>query len=178
MADRAQAAVALAGGDARTAVDKALSSADLAEAVGAPIEAGLARIVAGRACAQLGERDRAVTLLEHAAAELDRCGAARYRDEAHQELRRLGQRIHRRTRPGDATATGIRTLTARELEIARLIADRKTNGEIAGELFLSTKTVETHIRNMFRKLDADSRVDIARLVEKADEVVVDTAEHR
>jgi NADPH:quinone reductase-like Zn-dependent oxidoreductase len=35
--------------------------------------------------------------------------------------------------------------------------DRKTNGEIAGERFLSKKTVETHIRNMFRKLDASSR---------------------
>ena len=59
-------------------------------------------------------------------------------------------------------------LTGRELEIARLIVDRKTNGEIAGELFLSKKTVETHIRNMFRKLDASSRVDIARAIEAAE----------
>jgi DNA-binding NarL/FixJ family response regulator len=118
--------------------------------------------------AHLGERDRAVELLQQVAAELDRRGAARYRDEAQQELRRLGQRIHRRTRPGDPDQTGIATLTARELEIARLIVDRKTNSEIASELFLSTKTVETHIRNMFRKLDANSRVEIARAVEKAD----------
>jgi DNA-binding CsgD family transcriptional regulator len=95
----------------------------------------------------------------------------RYRDEAQQELRRLGQRIHRRTRPGDPDQTGIATLTARELEIARLIVDRKTNSEIASELFLSTKTVETHIRNMFRKLDANSRVEIARAVEKADKTL-------
>ncbi|MEO8690405.1 MAG: AAA family ATPase [Solirubrobacteraceae bacterium] len=176
MAYRARAAVALADDDARTAADKALSSAALAEAVRAPVEAGLARIVAGRALAHLGERDRAVELLEHAAAELHRCGAVRYRDEAHQELRRLGQRIHRRTRPGDPNQTGIGTLTARELEIAHLIVDRKTNGEIASELFLSTKTVETHIRNMFRKLDANSRVDIARAVEKADKTQPDLSE--
>ena len=59
-------------------------------------------------------------------------------------------------------------LTGRELEIAGLIVDRKTNGEIARELFLSKKTVETHIRNIFRKLDANSRVDIARAMEAAD----------
>jgi ATP/maltotriose-dependent transcriptional regulator MalT len=168
MAYRAAAAVALANDDARTAADQALTAADLAEAVGAPIEAGLARLVAGRALAHLGERDRAVELLQQVAGELDRRGATRYRDEAQQELRRLGQRIHRRTRPGDPDQTGIATLTARELEIARLIVDRKTNSEIASELFLSTKTVETHIRNMFRKLDANSRVEIARAVEKAD----------
>ena len=173
MAYRAAAAVALAHDDARTAADQALASADLAEAVSAPIEAGLSRVIAGRALAHLGQRDRAIELLEQAASELDLHGAARYRDEAQQELRRLGQRIHRRTRPGDPDQTGIATLTARELEIARLLVDRKTNGEIASQLFLSKKTVETHIRNMFRKLDANSRVEIARTVEKADKALVD-----
>src|SRR6185295_5295355 len=108
--------------------------------------------------------------LEQAVAELDRCAAARHRDEAQQELRRLGRRIHRRTRPGDRDQTGVASLTARELEIARLIVDRRTNGEIAGELFLSKKTVETHIRNIFRKLDVSSRVDIARAVEREDQI--------
>jgi DNA-binding NarL/FixJ family response regulator len=42
------------------------------------------------------------------------------------------------------------------------------HAEIARELFLSKKTVETHIRNMFRKLDANSRVDIARAMEAAE----------
>lgn len=170
MAYRADAAVSLADGDAKTAADRALASVELAEAVGAPIEASLGRLVAGRALATLGERDRAVQLLEQAAAELDRRGAARYRDESQQELRRMGRRIHRRSRAGDLTQTGVATLTARELEIARLIVDRKTNAEIADQLFLSLKTVETHIRNMFRKLDASSRVEIARAVENADEV--------
>jgi DNA-binding NarL/FixJ family response regulator len=51
-----------------------------------------------------------------------------------------------------------------------LIVDRKTNGEIARELFLSKKTIETHIRNIFAKLGADSRVEVARIVEHAQRV--------
>ncbi len=56
----------------------------------------------------------------------------------------------------------------RELQVARLVVDRKTNPQIAAELFLSQKTVETHIRNLFHKLDVSSRVEIARSPEGAD----------
>lgn len=170
MAYRATAAVSLAADDAATAADRALLAATLSDAVGTPVEAALARTIAGRALAQTGERDRALQQLEQAATELDRYGAVRYRDAAERELRQLGQHIHRRTRPGES-ATGLGSLTEREMQIAQLIVDRKTNGEIAGELFLSKKTIETHIRNMFRKLDASSRVDIARAVEAAERVV-------
>jgi DNA-binding CsgD family transcriptional regulator len=164
MAYRATAAVSLADEDAETAADRALAAAAISDALGMPVEAALARTIAGKALAVAGERDRALQQLEQAAAELDRCGAVRYRDAAQRQLRQLGQHIHRRTRPGEA-ATGVGSLTEREMQIARLIVDRKTNGEIARELFLSKKTIETHIRNMFRKLDASSRVDIARAVE-------------
>ena len=167
MAFRASAAVALAGGNAAAAAPQARQAADLANAVGMPVEAALARTIAGRALAQLDDKDGAVRELELAATALDRCGAVRYRDAAQRSLRQLGQHIHRRTQPGDSD-TGVGALTGRELEIARLIVDRKTNAEIARELFLSKKTVETHIRNMFRKLDAGSRVDIARAVEAAE----------
>ena len=53
--------------------------------------------------------------------------------------------------------------------MARLVVDRKTNPEIASELFLSHKTVETHLRNIFRKIDVASRVELARAVERADD---------
>jgi DNA-binding CsgD family transcriptional regulator len=167
MAYRATAALSLTDDDAGTAADQALVAAALSDALGMPVEAGLARIIAGKALAQAGKRDRALEQLEQAAAELDRCGAVRYRDAAQRQLRQLGRHIHRRTRPGESM-TGVGSLTEREMQIARLIVDRKTNGEIARELFLSKKTIETHIRNMFRKLDAGSRVDIARAVEQAE----------
>ena len=112
--------------------------------------------------------DRAVAELQRAAAALDACGAWRYRQSAERELRKLGHHIHRRTRPGTTDAAGIKSLTGRELQVARLVVDRKTNPEIASELFLSQKTVETHLRNIFHKLDLTTRVALARAVERAD----------
>jgi DNA-binding NarL/FixJ family response regulator/tetratricopeptide (TPR) repeat protein len=165
---RAMAAVALDAGDARGAADGALASAALADEAGARIEAGLSRTLAGRALAQAGDADRAAAELERAAATFEECGALRYRDQAEQELRALGRTVHRRTRRGAADGAGIDSLSGRELEVARLVVDRRTNAEIAAELFLSVKTVETHLRNIFRKLDASSRVDVARAVERAE----------
>jgi ATP/maltotriose-dependent transcriptional regulator MalT len=167
LALRAEAEVALAGGDGTGAAAQAHASAQAADALGMRLDAALARSLAGRALAQAGERAAAVDRLRRAAEELDACGARRYRDAAERELGRLGQRTHRRTQRGRADATGVAALTARELEVARLIVDRRTNAEIASELFLSPKTVETHIRNLFHKLDVSSRVDVARAVERA-----------
>ena len=93
------------------------------------------------------------------------------RAEAEHELRRLGRRFSRRTRPRDPDAEGVDTLTERELEVARLVVDRHTNPQIARELVLSEKTVETHMRNIFRKLGVSSRADVARTVERAEHPV-------
>lgn len=169
-AHRASAAVDLYAGDAAGAAERALAAASAADEVGAPVEAALSRTLAGRALAQAGERDRAASELQRAAREFEACGALRYRDEAERELRKLGHRIHRRTRPGKTDRTDIESLTQRELQVARLVVDRKTNPEIAAELFLSQKTVETHLRNIFRKIDVSSRVALARAVERADRV--------
>jgi DNA-binding NarL/FixJ family response regulator len=167
-ARRARARVALAGGDAAGAVPQALEAAAIGDAVGAPVEAALSRIVAGSALAAAGDNDRAVAELERAATALDACGAQRYRDSAERELGRLGRRKYRRTQAGARDGSGVDTLTARELEVARLIVDRRTNAQIAAALFLSQKTVETHVRNLFHKLDVSSRAEVARLVERAD----------
>jgi DNA-binding CsgD family transcriptional regulator len=89
-------------------------------------------------------------VLTAAASFLDACGSLRLRDEAERELGRLGKRPYRRTSRGSAPG-GLASLTAREREIADLVVDRLTNPEIAQRMFLSTKSVETHLRNTFRK---------------------------
>jgi DNA-binding NarL/FixJ family response regulator len=167
-AARATAAVALHDGDPARAAALALTSATAADDVHAPIEAALSRTLAGRAFAQAGQADRAIAELQRAATELHQCGALRYRDQAERELGKLGHRIHRRTRPGKADGTALESLTERELQVARLVVDRKTNPEIAAELFLSTKTVQTHLSHIFRKMDVTSRVALARAIERAD----------
>jgi DNA-binding NarL/FixJ family response regulator len=168
LADRAAGAVALASRDHGTAAERALASARAADELGVPVEAALSRMLAGRALARSGQRTRAANELGHAAKQLHACGAVRYRDQAEHELRQLGHRIHRRTRPGKAGGAGIDLLTERELQIARLVVDRRTNPEIAAGLFLSKKTIESHLHNMFHKLGVASRVDLARAVEQAD----------
>jgi ATP/maltotriose-dependent transcriptional regulator MalT len=164
-AGRAAAAVALAAGNAALAADRALASADAADAVGAPVEAALSRTIAGRALAAASEKDRAVAELQRAAAALDACGALRYRQSAERELGKLGRRPYRRTRPGQPGA-GIESLTGRELQVARLVVDRRTNLQIAAELYLSQKTVETHLRNIFHKMGVTTRAALARAVER------------
>jgi DNA-binding NarL/FixJ family response regulator len=168
LAGRARAAVALASGDAEGAVTAALEAAAAADRIGARVEAARARTLAGRALIAEGERDRAAGELERAAAELDACGAVRYRDEAERELRRLGRRYSRKREPGRSDGEGLASLTARELEVADLVRERKTNREIAAELFLSEKTVETHLRHIFGKLGVSTRASVARAVEEAD----------
>ena len=137
------------------AADLAMRSAHVADSAGAPIEAALSRTLAGRALAAAGDRDRAKNELEAAATALDSVGAQRYRDAAERELRQLGEHIHRRSQPAAGDGAGVDALTQRELEIARRIVDRQTNRQIAEELFLSPKTVETHMRNIFAKLGAE-----------------------
>ena len=81
--------------------------------------------------------------------------------------RKLVPTNHERLVWGQGDGKGLETLTARELQVARLVVDRKTNPEIASELFLSNKTVESHLRNIFRKMDVASRVQLARAVERS-----------
>jgi DNA-binding NarL/FixJ family response regulator len=53
-------------------------------------------------------------------------------------------------------------LTRREVDVLRLLADGLTNRSIAGRLFISEKTVGTHVAHIFEKLDVHTRVDAAR----------------
>ena len=166
MAHLATAAVALDEGDVRVAVDHALAASQQANRVGARLVLGLSHSLAGRALAALGDPEQGVAELERALSVLEECGARRRVAAVKRDLRQLGRPLHNRSPPAKPGGNGVASLTGRELEIARLVVDRRTNPEIAGELFLSVKTVETHMRNIFRKLDASSRVDVARIIER------------
>jgi DNA-binding NarL/FixJ family response regulator len=163
-ADRAEAEVLLVREEPEKAAELALAAADAAGKLSARIDQAVSRELAGRALLAAGEKERAVEQLTLAAEELDECKAFRHRDRVEQELGRLGHRTSRRSRAG-GEAGGLESLTGREREVAQLLVRRLTNAEIAAELFLSEKTVESHLRNIFRKLDVGSRVDVARLIE-------------
>ena len=164
LADRSRAAVLLAGGESIAAARVAARSAEAADAIGARLHAAFSRSLEGRALAATGERREAIAMLRRAENELDACGSLRVRDEVRRELRRLGARAEPRG-PSTSGDSGMTSLTKRELEIAALVTDRKTNREIANELFLSGKTVESHLRHIFFKLGVSSRVEVARAVE-------------
>jgi DNA-binding CsgD family transcriptional regulator len=87
-------------------------------------------------------------------------------DAAARELRRLGRRVRR---PGGRApgATGVAALSAREREIAELVAEGKTNQEIGSALHLSPKTVEGHLSRIFGKLRVSSRAKLAAEVERS-----------
>jgi ATP/maltotriose-dependent transcriptional regulator MalT len=165
VAGRARAAVLLEAGQADEAARAAGRSADTAMAVGARLQAAFSRGLAGRALAAAGERAQAVEALKEAERAADECASVRFRDQMRRELRKLGARAEVRG-PATGEDAGIGSLTKRELEIAELITDRLTNPQIAGKLFLSKKTVESHVRNLFVKLGVSSRVEVARVVER------------
>ena len=122
-------------------------------------------MLAGRALAASGDRADAIAALRRAEADFDAGGIDRDRGLARLELRRFGAR----TEPRGPSATGvggIDALSRREREVAGLVTARHTNREIAATLFLSEKTVESHLRNIFAKLGASSRVHVARMVEE------------
>ena len=94
--------------------------------------------------------------LRQAFAMFDEMGMTAFAGRARAELRATGERASPRS-PG---TPGV--LTAQEAQIARLAAERLSNREIAGRLFISASTVEYHLHKVFRKLDVTSRVELAR----------------
>jgi DNA-binding CsgD family transcriptional regulator len=170
---RARSEVRLAmddGPGARAAAEEAVA---IAAEGGLAIDAGRARILAGRAARAEGEEASARDLLERARDDLAELGAGYYADAAARELRKLGVRVSRAER-APAVAAGLDELSAREREIAELVAAGRRNNEIAESLFLSVRTVEGHLARTFRKLDVSSRTQLAALVSAAAGDTTDT----
>lgn len=118
---------------------------------GARLEEARSLLALGGALRRSGARREARTELI-AAAELARaCGADLLAGRVHEELRAAGGRPRR-----EAT-TGPAALTASELRVVRLAAGGASNQQIAGELFVTTKTVETHLSHAYAKLGLSGR---------------------
>jgi DNA-binding CsgD family transcriptional regulator len=144
MAGHANAAVVLAEGDTRSALAALRGAWAAWQDLDAPFEAARVRVLVGLACRLLGDKDTARMEWDAAGWVFERLGAAH-------DLTRLKER----TRP--ETVAGAGGLTPRETQVLRLVATGKTNRAIAGELFVSEKTVARHVSNILAKLDVPSR---------------------
>ncbi len=168
LALRSRAAIQLARGDPAAAAVTAREAVEAATAAGIHFEAERARMLVGSALAELGDRAGAVRELRCAEAVLDAGGANGLRDHARRELRRLGHRVDAaRRRSGEGGDAGLGALSEREREVVALVAAGRTNRAIGEELFLSVKTVETHLRNVFGKLGVGSRAEAAAVFTRA-----------
>jgi DNA-binding NarL/FixJ family response regulator len=165
-----RAAVLLARGEPVAAIEIAGEAVASTRSTGNALLAARAQALLATALARGGELERGIPELERAERALLECGAAREADATTQELRRLGRRRPRRVRgvsPGARAdpAHGPRSaLSAREREVATLVATGKRNRDVAAALFLSEKTVESHLARIYDKLGVRSRAALATIM--------------
>jgi DNA-binding NarL/FixJ family response regulator/tetratricopeptide (TPR) repeat protein len=111
-------------------------------------------LVYGEHIRRLRHRVRAREHLRSAIDGFDRVGARAWGDRARNELRATGESARRRACPVSDE------LTPQEQQVARFVADGASNKEVAGQLFLSPRTVEYHLRKVFMKLGISSRAEL------------------
>jgi ATP/maltotriose-dependent transcriptional regulator MalT len=146
MAAHGCGAVSLAEGDPQAAVPPLRRAHQIWQRVGAPYIAARIRVLLARACRELGDAEAADLEFDAARVVFEQLGAA-------PDLTALAAlRAAGRTPPRES-----HNLSKRELQVLRLVAAGKTNKAIASELFLSEKTVDRHVSNIFGKLNVASR---------------------
>ena len=152
MAAHAAGAVALAAGDAEAALPHLRRSFETWQRLGAPYLAARVRVALASACRALRDEDGCRLELDAARSVFASLGART-------DLARVDAIETGATAAGGGAAKAPRAfgLTDRELQVLRLVASGKTNRTIASELFLSEKTVDRHVSNIFDKLDVSSR---------------------
>ena len=125
-----------------------------------PLGLALACEDAGAAFARQGRLDRARPLLDQALGIYERLGAARDLARAEATLREAGIRRGRRGTRG-LPQTGWASLTPAEHAVAGLVAEGLSNPQIGERLYISRRTVQTHLAHMFAKLDIATRAQLA-----------------
>lgn len=141
---QADGAIALAEGHPQESLEPLRRAFELWEQLAAPYEAARVRVLIGHACRALGDEDASEWERQAARSAFERLGAR-------SELLRLNAPIPLAGQPAK------RPLTSRELDVLRLVADGRTNKEIAGALCLSERTIDRHVSNILCKLDVPSR---------------------
>jgi DNA-binding CsgD family transcriptional regulator len=164
----APAALAYARGVLARSADDLLTAADRYDRLPAPHEAARAR---ERAAGLLFDHDQASAAaiqLKRALATYEHLGATWDYDRAARAARGQGVKVPSRQRGGVRKKYGT-ALSPRERAVAALAATGRTNKEIAAELFVSTKTVDTHLSAAMRKLGVHSRTALAHRLSTADD---------
>jgi len=144
IASRAAGSVQLAEGDARGALVTLRRAWELWLDLEAPYESARVRVQIAMACRAVGDADTADLELAAARAVFGDLGAVR-------DVARVDELV---TRAAAVKGSG---LSRREIEVLRLLANGRTNREIATELGISERTVDRHVSNIFAKLDVSTR---------------------
>jgi DNA-binding NarL/FixJ family response regulator len=156
----ARAELMLADDEPARAAETARAAVERADALEVRLDAARARVVLGRALGAAGDRAGALVELERVVADAGAAGADRLSSEATRELRRLGARP---TAAAQRAASGSADeLSERERAIAELVAEGRSNKEVAAALFLSGKTIENNLSRIYAKLGVRSRTELAR----------------
>ncbi len=160
-ADACDALVTWLRGDTRKGALLLEQAAERLEEIPVVFDAArVRRQLAGR-LAELGEREEALSELRTVHETFLRLGADRELEKARGQFRELDARP-----PSMSVTPGAGRLTGRELQIARLVADRMSNKAIAKELGIAARTVSTHLSNAYKKLEIGSRGELADLVKE------------
>jgi DNA-binding CsgD family transcriptional regulator len=155
-ADASDALVELLQGNKEKSVEMLRGVAERLEAIPYVPDAARVRRQLARALAETGDREGAMRELRNAHAVFARLGAEPELRATRDQLRELGARP-----PVRSFAAGAAGLTGREVEIVRLVAGRRSNKEIGAALDISSRTVSTHLSNVFAKLGVTSRGELA-----------------
>jgi len=122
-----------------------------------PFELARTEFAFGEFLRRSRRRTEARRLLRASLDTFERLGAAAWAERARIELRASGQTARKRD------PSTIDDLTPQELQIAQRVGEGGTNRDVAAQLFLSPRTVDFHLRNIFRKLGISTRTELARL---------------
>ena len=141
------------GGDA--SVDRLREAVEALERSPTRLEHARALTDYGAALRRANRRAEARTALQEGLALAERCSARALADHARTELLAAGGRS------ADPEGTGVQQLTASERRVAELAAEGRSNPEIAQALFVTRKTVETHLGRVYRKLAISGRGQLA-----------------